>query len=69
MRRALLAAGVAGAVIAVEWLRFEEPLAAPVRAGLLVVLAAAVAVLASTTGTGAAVRTPDEAAAAEAVAA
>lgn len=47
MRRTLLAAGVAGAVIAVEWLRFEAPLAAPARAGLLVVLAAAAAALPS----------------------
>jgi transglutaminase-like putative cysteine protease len=38
---------VAGAVIAVEWLRFEAPLAAPARAGLLVALAAAVAALPS----------------------
>ena len=45
MRRTILAAGVAGAVIAVAWLNFEEPLAAPARAGVLVVLAVAAAVL------------------------
>src|SRR5437868_13773593 len=43
MRRTLLAAGVAGAVIAVEWLRFEQPLVAPARATVLVVLPMAAA--------------------------
>src|SRR5206468_2379557 len=45
LRKTLLATGVAGAVIAVEWLRFEQPLAAAARAGLLVVLALAAAAL------------------------
>ena len=45
MRRTILAAGVAGAVIAVMWLSSEQPLAAPARAGALVVLAVAAAVL------------------------
>jgi transglutaminase-like putative cysteine protease len=45
LRRALLAAGVAGAVIVVAWLRFEQPVAAPARAVLLVVIAVTAAVL------------------------
>jgi hypothetical protein len=45
MRRTLLASGVAGVVIALMWLNFENPVAAPLRAALLVVLAVAVVVL------------------------
>lgn len=47
MRRTLLASGVAGAVIAVAWLRFEQPVVAPARAVVLVVLAVAAAALPS----------------------
>ncbi len=45
MRRTILATSVAGAVIAVAWLSFEQPLAAPARAGVLVVLAVTAAAL------------------------
>jgi transglutaminase-like putative cysteine protease len=45
LRRTLLAAGVAGAVIAIAWLEFEQPIAAPMRAVALALLALAVAVL------------------------
>ena len=48
MRRTVLAAGVAGAVIAFMWLNFEQPLAAPARAVVVVVLAVAVATLPNT---------------------
>jgi transglutaminase-like putative cysteine protease len=47
LRRTLLATGVAGAVIAATWLNFEEPLAAPGRAVVLVALAVAAAALPS----------------------
>ncbi len=47
MRRTLLAAGVAGVVIACMWMNLEQPLAAPGHALVLVVLAVAVAAIPS----------------------
>ena len=47
MRRTLFGAVVAGAALALAWLEFEQPVAAPTRAVLLIALAAGAAVLPS----------------------